>query len=288
MRGLIAFFILLLPSTLAAKAPIDRPALWKIADDDTTIWLFGTVHVLPPGHNWLEGPVERALADADELVLEADITDPVHVQSILMAKAIDPTGTTLAQRIPVPLHQNLKQRLAAAGIPALAIEHLEPWYAAMMVELLGYRAEGLVAEKGVEAHLIARARAAGKPISGLETIEEQADQLDTLPAQMQIELLTTALAGADEAPRLVERLIEAWSKGNVARLAAMVNAEMAHLPELRERLLDRRNARWAGWIARRLDAPGTLFVAVGAGHLGGPGNVRALLEAQGLKVKRIQ
>jgi uncharacterized protein YbaP (TraB family) len=48
-----------------------------------------------------------------------------------------------------------------------------------------------------------------------------------------------------------------------------------------------RNANWAGWIAQRLQEPGTVFVAVGAGHLAGRDSVQAKLTELGVKSARI-
>ncbi|MCX7676523.1 MAG: TraB/GumN family protein, partial [Alteraurantiacibacter sp.] len=56
---------------------------------------------------------------------------------------------------------------------------------------------------------------------------------------------------------------------------------------LYDRLLIQRNANWVRWIERRLEQPGTVFVAVGAGHLAGPGSVQDQLQERGHVVSRI-
>jgi uncharacterized protein len=53
-------------------------------------------------------------------------------------------------------------------------------------------------------------------------------------------------------------------------------------------LLTQRNANWAKWIKERMARPGTVFVAVGAGHLGGKSSVQKLLKKQKLKAKRVR
>lgn len=288
MRFLIALCVLLLPVALPAATPVDRPALWKVSDADTTIWLFGTIHVLPPGHKWLKGKIEQALDGSDELVLETDLSDPARAQAVILRHAIDPSGKPLASRIPQPLYTKLAESLAAAGIPPVSVERFEPWYAAMMVELLGYRALGLVAEEGVEARLLDRAHKRETKLVPLESLDEQVSYLDTLPLALQVELLSSTLDSSNDAPRVAAAMVDTWSKGDIKALARLINADMEGLPALRNILLDKRNVRWARWVQARLDRPGTAFVAVGAGHLGGSGNLRALLEAQGLRVKRAQ
>ena len=46
------------------------PALWRLADEDTTIYMFGTIHVLPQGFRWRSAQFDAVLAEADTLVLE--------------------------------------------------------------------------------------------------------------------------------------------------------------------------------------------------------------------------
>ena len=71
-------------------------------------------------------------------------------------------------------------------------------------------------------------------------------------------------------------------------IAKSFNADLGEAPELMDALLARRNANWANWVKGRLDKPGTVMVAVGAGHLAGDKSVVKMLEKQGLKVTRVQ
>ena len=49
---------------------MDGPALWKVADDDTTVYLFGTIHALPEGKDWYSGTIAKAFDASGELVTE--------------------------------------------------------------------------------------------------------------------------------------------------------------------------------------------------------------------------
>ena len=46
-----------------------RPALWVAKDKDTTIYLFGTIHLLKPNLVWFEGPIRKAFDDAGQVVV---------------------------------------------------------------------------------------------------------------------------------------------------------------------------------------------------------------------------
>lgn len=289
MRLILLLLLAFLPvSAHSRPVPEDRPALWKVADRDTTIWLFGTIHMLKPGHEWFRGPVADAFAKADALAIETRIPEQAVVQEVIRRRAIDPAGRPLAKQLPPKLYKRVVKQMKAYRMPMQYFEPFEPWYVAMSLELVAYQKLGLAADSGVEPRLLADAARTGKRIAALEGFEEQIGYFDTLPPQLQVDLLRATLDETGSANRRIDDLVSAWSRGDVARLAKAMNDSLGRMPELRAVLLDRRNARWAEWISGRMTRPGKVFVAVGAGHLGGKGNLLELLEARGYKVERIQ
>jgi uncharacterized protein YbaP (TraB family) len=165
---------------------------------------------------------------------------------------------------------------------------METWAAAFTLMGTQFRSMELRQEDGVETVLKANFRTAGKPIGQLETNGEQLGFFDILPEAAQRSLLEGAL----EQPKLVKKqfdgMLTAWAKGDVDAIARTFNADMGDMPALREVLLKRRNANWAGWIEQRLTQPGSVMLAVGAGHLAGADSVQAMLAKRGLKVTRLQ
>ena len=83
-------------------------------------------------------------------------------------------------------------------------------------------------------------------------------------------------------------MLRAWVTGDVGLIARTFNQDLSSTPELRAALLDQRNANWSRWIQQRMQKPGTIMIAVGAGHLAGSDSVLARLESAGYRVKRIQ
>src|SRR3954465_12790453 len=78
-----------------AAAPQGHPAMWKVADKDTTIYLFGTFHLLPQGGAWRTPAFDKALASSDELVMEIGNIDDqkalaTAIMSIGTAKGLPP------------------------------------------------------------------------------------------------------------------------------------------------------------------------------------------------------
>jgi uncharacterized protein YbaP (TraB family) len=280
--------ILALSLLIAAIPATAKPALWKVSDADTTIWLFGTIHLLDADRSWYDGKVRDAFAKADALVIETITPAPDAAAAIVIPRATDSAGRSLRSRLAAPLVARYEARMAAVGLPVDAFDRFEPWFAAFNLSVFEYRRRGLARESGVEAVLTADAQAAGKPVDGLEGFDEQVAMLDGLDDALQLRLLEATIDDLDAAQDAVTAIVLAWRSGDATKIATLMNDSLADVPGLRAPLLDARNARWADWIARRMAQPGRVFIAVGAGHLGGAASVQADLAARGYKVRRVQ
>ena len=263
---------------------VPGPALWQVADEDTTIYLFGTVHALPEGKNWFDGRIERAFNSADELVTEIDVSSAAQSAQALQTASALSAGQSLRGLMTAENRQQYEAALVGLGLPVEALDRYEPWFAAMTLSLLPLLRSGYQTQSGVELSL--DARAGEKSRGALETIEEQVDLFDTLPQEAQLAFLDETVEKIPEATNTLDAMVAEWLEGDAAQLAALLNSELTD-PVLYERLLTSRNANWAGWIENRLEQPGTVFIAVGAGHLAGAGSVQEQLEDRGLEVRRI-
>ena len=86
---------------------------------------------------------------------------------------------------------------------------------------------------------------------------------------------------------MLEQLQSAWNRGDIESFTPMLQQMEARSPETYKVLFNDRNGRWAQWIARRLQQPGVVFVAVGAGHLAGKDSVQHKLGQYGIRTARI-
>ncbi len=283
------------PAPASAPAPTSAaersgPALWKVADRDTTIYLFGTVHVLPKDVEWLDATVSQALAESDIIVTELPI-DPASelaLQQLAMTLGRLPEGTTLRSLLTPEQTEIYEAALAKLGLPEAAyaqFDPLKPWFAGMTFSVLPLMQQGYSPDSGVEKVLIGKA--GEKPRDALETPEFQLGLFDNLPQAAQIAFLMEAAASIDEVKSSLDRMVSEWLKGDADRLAAIMNEGMSD-PVLTEALLYSRNANWAEWIAERMKQPGTVFIAVGAGHLAGERSVQDMLAAKGIAVARVK
>ena len=289
MRRLLLTAALLLTGCRAdPPPPAAGPALWEVADEDTTVLMLGTLHALPDGVRWLHGPLADAAGGADELVLEippgSDGRDSAAAFQTLALRAPDP----IRARVPAALRDELKASADAAGLTMVQLDHMDDWAAAVLLSGASATAAGLKRSNGVEEVLTRAFQRTGRPVSGLETPAVQFALFDRLPPASQRRYLADVLRdGGSENARLAGA-VDDWASGDAAALGRLVNGELAGNPPLRAALLVRRNEAWAEWVRGRLDRPGIVLLAVGAGHLAGADSLQSKLAALGLTVRRIQ
>lgn len=253
-----------------AREPARAP-LWRVSDGDTTIWLMGSIHLLPPRIDWRTDAVDRAM-DADTLVLETDPTATGDFDAIAKAPGLLP----LAKRVAADRQDALARAIERTGQPGDAFDGYKDWAAAVMLatgDALNSRA---TAKNGIDAQLW-KAFAKRRRVA-LEQPGDQLRALDMLPPQLQARMLDETLDGAD-----YDTTYEGWATGDLAAIDTVGPSK-----ELRPFLVTAANRRWADWIAARMATKGKVLVAVGAGHLAGKDSIPELLKAKGLTVERVQ
>lgn len=264
-----------------------RPALWKVTDSDTTIWLFGTIHALPDGVTWMDGPVARAFGTSQTLVTEIADTKPEALQPIVMKLAMLPKGQNLHALLSRGDAAKLDKTLKDYGLPPSVFDQYKPWFVAISLASLPLARSGYTSANGVEAQLAAKAKADERPQQGLETPEYQLGIFDHLPREVQLRYLREVLRTLPKMTEELRQLVRYWSTGNPDRLARLLNEDEDD-PKMMKVLLVDRNRNWANWIKGRMEKPGSVFIAVGAGHLAGPQSVQAQLTRLGYRVTRVQ
>jgi uncharacterized protein YbaP (TraB family) len=272
-----------------ARAPqVAHPALWEVSDPDTTIYLFGTIHLLPDNFQWRTPKLDQAMASAQELVVET-IVDDKNPQKLMQAMASLGFANNLpplVQRLPVSKRPALEAAIKKSGMPVQALDRMKTWTAAII--LLGGKFKELGLSGGVEGVLRNDFSTKGKPIGELESNIEQLSYFDRLPESAQRALLEGAIDDKQSMDSELGGMLRAWSSGDVNGIAKTFDRDLAGTPELAQSLIKQRNANWSKWIEQRLNKPGAILVAVGAGHLAGKDSVLEMLKKQGYKVRRLQ
>lgn len=285
-RALAAVAVLAATSLAPLPAAAD-PALWVIRDEDSTIYLLGTVHVLRADTVWRTPAIDAALAEADDLWIEVEADDAEALRPLVARHGLD-RDNPLSGKLTADQKARLDAAAAAIGSSGATLEPMRPWLAALQLSMGPLTKAGFDPASGVEAKLKAAAREAGKPIRTLETLEQQIGVFADLPPAVELAFLLSTLDEMDEGPAMLDALVTAWSAGDVEALDTLMVAELAaDYPALHEALLVRRNSDWAGQIQALLAGEGVSVIAVGAAHLVGDDSVQAQLAARGVAVERL-
>lgn len=275
----------------AAPAPIQGkgPALWVIKDADSTLYLFGSVHVLRPTTGWASPRVQAAFDSASDIWFEiSNPDDQAAIVPLMQQYGLSPTyrNATALTTGELTLFGNAAQ---SVGSDAVRMDNYRPWLAALTLSVAPLVKAGYDPKSGVELVLKARAEAAGKPIHGFETIDKQIGILAGLPDDVQLVFLRETLKDYENAATKLDEMVSAWARGDVDVLSRVMVQEMKDAsPALYQSILVDRNTDWANQIQTMLQGSGAAFIAVGAGHLAGDDSVQAILAKRGVTVEAVE
>ena len=263
-----------------------NPALWVVKGPHATVYLFGTIHVLKPGIAW-QTPKVLAATDASQSLIEeiADIDDTAAMQPLIKQLGTDPDHplSTKISKDDLALVDSAIKQMGAPGESVL--EPLRPWLAGLTLSVLPMLKAGYDPKSGVDMTLAAAFKTANKPVTGLETVEEQLHIFSDMPLAQEVESLHIQLKNLDHSTADLDSTVTAWEKGDVETIAKIENdVFIKDDPALYQKLVVQRNKNWTERLVKLLQGEGTTFVAVGAAHLAGPDSVLKMLEARGFKI----
>lgn len=292
----------------AAAVPHSQGLIWRAERGDARMVVVGTYHLDDPRHDALAARLAPELADAALLLVEAGPDEQEALKSALAADPslyLDAEGPTLIARLGAAEWDRLRAAMAARNIPAAIASRMRPWYASLMLGIapcvLEGMAEGGIA--GLDQRLMAQAEDAGIPVRALEPWDTLFSIFADLAPDDEIELIRTALAGADLADDMVATMADAYFAGrgwkiwllqrHLAEAAGLQSpSELAEQFALtQEVLLTRRNRAWLGLMREAAEAAARdgkpVVIAVGLLHLPGEAGVLALLEGEGWRVEAL-
>lgn len=287
------------PPVAVAQDYEPDPAMWRLADDDTILYFLGTIHVLPEGFRWRSPLIERVIGEADEVVFESRSEDE---DSIDFAAIFGGSAEQILSRTPVSQQlsdENLPKwrKLAELmDLPYFVLDRMPPTLTMLFVGVTASAMQGSSGDYGVETILESEFRAAGKPISAIEDpvavmsnvlALDEALAIDTLE-KMLSEWDGEALVDFEDGKALVDWDMEHnWARGQLDLESFEDWMDDPFSQGLYQILLVDRNRAWADWIIDRLDRPGTVMIAVGAGHFEGPDAVQEILAQRGFAFERL-
>jgi uncharacterized protein YbaP (TraB family) len=269
-----------------------QPAFWVVKDADSTIYLLGTVHLLKPETVWKTDKLLAAMKDAQQLWLELPTTDPQamapEMMKLVTQYGLSPGAPLSGDLTPEEL-KTLDEGAKLAGLTAAQLNIFRPWFAALTISNAAMVRAGYDPSSGVDMNVEAIFKARDIEPMGLETAEQQIKVFANMTRAEELAYLRTTMEEYEKASTELDQMVEQWSHGDLAGLEQMFVTDIKdESPELYDALLKNRNANWVVKIQEMLKGKGTIFIAVGAGHLIGPDSVLAMLKAKGVKSERLQ
>jgi uncharacterized protein YbaP (TraB family) len=267
----------------AAHAEDSHHIFWEVKGAHNTVYLLGSVHMLKPADSALSPEVLRAYQRSRALVMELDLND-TNAEALLgsaLESATLPEGQTLAAALGPELYAAFSARAKSVELDPEVSAHLQPWFAALLLEQLSLARSGFDANAGIDMQFTQRALADGKPVIALETMAEQIGYFAQLTLDQQRQFLRSTLQELDGGEADTATLVRAWQHGDTAELERLLREESAQSPELLRVLTSVRNRRWLPKIAALLHDDHDDLVIVGAMHLIGRDGLVELLKGQG-------
>lgn len=272
-----------------SDATAGAPALWRVVDDDSELWLFGSVHLLEADVQWRRPDLFDALDAADAVYFEAptDLLSQIKVQKFIAENGFFTDGGSLFDVLSPSAAASLDDVVERLALDRALLASMRPWLAFTVVSTQLAMAGGATLENGVDAQMTVAAARARKELRSFETLEQQTRFFADMRLADQIAILEATVADFELQSQQLEKLVAAWASGDLARFEAVLFDEADALPPaFREILFTRRNAAWADELTAFLNGSGRALVVVGAGHFVGEDSVIAMLERDGWTVER--
>lgn len=290
-RATALLLIAAIAAAAAGRPHAAPPAFaWKATGKaGGTIYLVGSLHLLTKDYYPLPPVLDAAFKESDLLVEEVDLAEMLapETQVKMMARGMLPPDQSLDKTISPETLALVTSRSAALGVPMGAVNRLKPWFLALIVLGLEWQAAGFDPQLGIDKHFYDRARAEGKAVQGLETLEFQLSRFDEMTPAEQERLLAQTLRELDTQKAAVTTLANAWKAGDAATIEGIVLRDLKDEPRMYERLLVERNRTWLPRIEALFARPRPAIVVVGAAHLVGPDGLLAMLRARGYAVAQL-
>jgi uncharacterized protein YbaP (TraB family) len=263
--------------------------VWAIHGDHNTVYLAGSVHLLKANDSKLPPAFDRAYSGSKAIVMELaiDKVDPMQTATWMMEHGMLKEGTTLRSILGEDRYRRVSAEAERLGVPTEVADMLQPWALGLQLIELQYVQLGFDPQQGVEQQLQHRAQADGKPISGLETMDEQLGVLQGMSYPDQARFLDMIVTEMHDVEGETQSVVTAWRSGDSAKLAALLSDEYKSFPALYRLLVTERNKHWIPQIEKLLHGNQDYFVVVGALHLVGDGGLLELMRRDGFKPESI-
>lgn len=277
------------PAADPAAVGKPSPALWRVRNGASTVYLFGSLHILPKDYAWTTPEIDAAMTASERFVFEVPIDEAALAEEkkFIVENGLYGRGQSLRHYLSQEEYRRYSVTMRMAGLKPREFERYRPWLASVMLGLAYLHRQDFTALAGADETILAFAQARGKNVEYLETPTEQMALIMHGDQRTQMKALKSLIGGLSRS-RLQETLLrETWASGDAAKFSAIIDGYFEDRPELRESLIDRRNRNWISTMKPYLESGGTTLVTVGVAHIGGEMGLLALLCGANYDVERV-
>ena len=288
VRFIVVVFVLLPAGVLAQSAAPD-PAIWIVRSGASTVYIFGSLHILPQSFKWRTPAVDAAIATSDIFVFEVPVDDQATARQkeFIVKNGLLPQGASLRKVLNRIEFDTYSRILLGAGLKPEHFTRYRPWLATVVVGLAYVHRRNLTTLKGVDDEIIEQVQGEGKELGYLEKIEDQMKLLVLGDDLAQVRALKRQLVSLPQSVSHTKDLVETWARGDADRFADMIEQDFAGHVEAQDLLISNRNRAWVPTVAELLQTGKTAMITVGAAHIGGPKGLISLICAAGHEVERV-
>ncbi len=269
----------------------EKSLLWEISGNGLkkSSYIYGTMHVGDKRVYDFKKSMTKAFKKADMLALELNM-DSVNQMSV-MSKLLMDGDTTLKDLLSDDEYTQVETFFKdSLNMPLSMYNKMQPIFTS---SIIGTRNVGTENEDALDLYLFKEAKKMEKPVRGLEVIEEQVGAFNAIPYDAQAKALLKSIQAAygentNSSEPNMEEMMNYYVEGDLEKLVTMTESLDSDDPEIsklfNEVFLVKRNHNMAN-RAEPLMKEGSVFIAVGAAHLGGKEGVIQLLRNKGYTVK---
>lgn len=278
-------------SILYSQESTGKAFLWEIQSEQGNSYLFGSVHLLKKEHYPLKDVIEDSFDQSDVLVLEIDLSGENIVKAglYMLEKGKYQGEETLKDNISEKTYQLLKDKAETMKINFEWLNGCKPWMAALNILERKLMQMGYNPMHGVDLYFLNKSQGK-KEIQGLETVELQVGLFENFSKEESEKFLLSTIMEADQLEKEMDKMITAWSTGDVEKLEKTMTETIQEYPELEafyKKLNDDRNLRMVEKIISMLKTDKKYFIVVGAAHMIGKNGIVQLLKDKGYKVNQL-
>ncbi len=265
--------------------------LWKLETPGGPSYILGSIHFLTEDMHPFHPAIEKAFADTDVLVVEADLSGDklMGAAALVMKKGFFPGEETLKDHVSASTYEKTVAKLQSLGLDIESLKRFKPWYLSLTITGLDLMKLGYNPNLGVDKYFLDKAEGK-KEIRELEGLGFQAELLDSFTDEENESFLLSSLKDITEGKKTLDQMVTSWSTGDVALMEKVVFDPTDDSPAaaaVNKKMMDDRNIKMTEKILTYMKGEKTFLVIVGTAHLVGPQGIIHLLEEKGIHLEQL-